>query len=254
MFYSAAFFRIKFKAVHTEFWIVSSGQGMFYSSIHGFSFLRRHDKKRSFVSNYCGASQKLVTKLFCLLFTVCPSFFILSVYKKLYIVWFMAVLFFIYKEDFCHCLFIYYICVISIWTCFVLLYSCVSDFCSFSCFSLSFSFLYQQPLLLSFVSVFIVFFILTVFFCLRVSPLRFVFVLPVYIIYDTVILFYGCRSFHWLSLFSVLYIGFLFVPFIFSPLFFVFLPFLVCSFSVPFLFFFFLVCFAVFFFGLSFFF
>ena len=140
MFYSAAFFRIKFKAVHTEFWIVSSGQGMFYSSIHGFSFLRRHDKKRSFVSNYCGASQKLVTKLFCLLFTVCPSFFILSVYKKLYTVWFMAVLFFIYKEDFCHCLFIYYICVISIWTCFVLLYSCVSDFCSFSCFSLSFSF------------------------------------------------------------------------------------------------------------------
>ncbi len=161
MFYSAAFFRIKFKAVHTEFWIVSSGQGMFYSSIHGFSFLRRHDKKRSFVSNYCGASQKLVTKLFCLLFTVCPSFFILSVYKKLYIVWFMAVLFFIYKEDFCHCLFIYYICVISIWTCFVLLYSCVSDFCSFSCFSLSFSF--------SFLVFFAVFFLWPVFPLLTLS-------------------------------------------------------------------------------------
>ncbi len=40
-------------------------------------------------------------------------------------------------------------------------------------------------------------------FCLRVSPLRcvFVFPFPVYIIYDTVVLFYGCRSFHWLSLF-----------------------------------------------------
>lgn len=75
MFYSAAFFRIKFKAVHTEFWIVSSGQGMFYSSIHGFSFLRRHDKKRSFVSNYCGASQKLVTKLFLLAFYSMPLFF-----------------------------------------------------------------------------------------------------------------------------------------------------------------------------------
>ncbi len=161
MFYSAAFFRIKFKAVHTEFWIVSSGQGMFYSSIHGFSFLRRHDKKRSFVSNYCGASQKLVTKLFCLLFTVCPSFFILSVYKKLYTVWFMAALYFIYKKDCSHCLFIYYICVISIWTCFVLLYSCVSDFCSFSCFSLSFSF--------SFLVFFAVFFLWPVFPLLTLS-------------------------------------------------------------------------------------
>ncbi len=39
------------------------------------------------------------------------------------------------------------------------------------------------------------------FFCPRVSPLRCVFVFPVYIIYDTVISFCGCRSFHWLSLF-----------------------------------------------------
>ena len=174
MFYSAAFFRIKFKAVHTEFWIVSSGQGMFYSSIHGFSFLRRHDKKRSFVSNYCGASQKLVTKLFCLLFTVCPSFFILSVYKKLYIVWFMAVLFFIYKEDFCHCLFIYYICVISIWTCFVLLYSCVSDFCSFSCFSLSFSFSFLVSFFcrISFSFSFVCFFVFLSCFCAVFLDLR----------------------------------------------------------------------------------
>ena len=72
-----------------------------------------------------------------------------------------------HKKDCSHCLFIYYICVISIWTCFVLLYSCVSDFCSFLSFlplPLPFFFLYQQPLLLSFVIVFIRFFILTVFF------------------------------------------------------------------------------------------
>lgn len=68
--------------------------------MHGFSFLRRHDKKRSFVSNYCGASHKLVAKLFCLLaFYIMPLFFILSVYKKLYTVWFMTALFLIYKED-----------------------------------------------------------------------------------------------------------------------------------------------------------
>ena len=91
--------------------------------------MRRHDKKRSFVSNYCGASHKLVAKLFCLLaFYIMPLFFILSVYKKLYTVWFMTALFFISKKDFCHCPFICYICVISIWTCFVLIYSCVSDF------------------------------------------------------------------------------------------------------------------------------
>ncbi len=58
-------------------------------------------------------------------------------------------------------------------------------------------------------------------FCLRVSPLRcvFVFPFPVYIIYDTVVLFYGCRSFHWLSLFLFcILVFFFFVDFFLSLL------------------------------------
>ena len=74
--------------------------------------------------------------------------------------------------------------------------------------------LYYNPLSVSL----FVFFILTVFFCPRVSPLRFVFVFPVYIIYDTVISFYGCRSFHWLSLFMFCILVFFFVDFFLSLL------------------------------------
>ncbi len=94
-------------------------------------------------------------------------------------------------------------CIVFV-TCFYSSFPCLffSGSCLFISLSFYFSFfclntLYYNPLSVSL----FVFSFLRSFFCPRVSPLRFVFVFPVYIIYDTVISFYGCRSFHWLSLF-----------------------------------------------------
>ncbi len=95
-------------------------------------------------------------------------------------------------------------CIVFV-TCFYSSFPCLffSGSCLFISLSFYFSFfclntLYYNPLSVSL----FVFSFLRSFFCPRVSPLRFVFVFPVYIIYDTVISFYGCRSFHWLSLLS----------------------------------------------------
>ena len=119
-------------------------------------------------------------------------------------------------------------CIVFV-TCFYSSFPCLffSGSCLFISLSFYFSFfclntLYYNPLSVSL----FVFSFLRSFFCPRVSPLRFVFVFPVYIIYDTVISFYGCRSFHWLSLFlfCILVFFFLWTSFCLFYLF----PFVLC--------------------------